>query len=95
VLGWRFDLWVEDSTGAARRFHDASVDAVWVDAGQSVKQVMGDIAAWWPKLWLNGAMGGCDYGLKRIRRAVKRHFGDVTFHDGAGDPESKWWLVRR
>jgi hypothetical protein len=94
LLGARFSVVVGDSVKTAKLL--GAVDAVWVDAGQEVKQVMGDIEAWWPKLRIGGMMGGCDYDRRRVRRAVKRRFGEMMpFHDGVGDPYSKWWLVRR
>lgn len=96
LLGDRFRIVKEDSTKAAKTFADGTVDAVWVDAGQDVKQVIRDIEAWWPKLRTGGAIGGCDYGRPRVRRAVRRHFADsLVFHLGTGDSESKWWLVRK
>jgi hypothetical protein len=94
LLGARFGVVAGDSVETAKLLGE--VDAVWVDAGQEVKQVMGDIEAWWPKLRIGGAIGGCDYGRKKVRQAVRRHFaGSLVFHPGTGDPESKWWLVRR
>lgn len=95
-LGLRFIVLKDDSARAAAQFQDKSVDAVWVDAGQEVKQVVGDITAWWPKLVPGGAIGGCDYGRPKVRQAVRRHFaGSLGFHPGTDDPKSCWWLVRR
>lgn len=49
------------TTECAKRFPDASVDFVYVDARHDRKGVISDLESWWPKLKTGGIMAGHDY----------------------------------
>jgi len=59
---------------AARRYQDASVDFVWVDADHSREVVYEDLKAWMPKLKLGGIMAGHDYPMRGVREGVSEYF---------------------
>jgi len=67
----------ESSPSAAVRFHEGSLDFVFIDADHRYEAVRDDIRAWWPKLRSGGALCGHDYAIHRdgdgiwgVQRAV-------------------------
>lgn len=50
-----------DSTAAADRFADQSVDLLFLDATHSKDAVLRDVRAWWPKIKTGGVLLGHDY----------------------------------
>jgi hypothetical protein len=63
------------SAEAAARFADGSVDFVWLDAGHDHASVAADIAAWLPKVKPGGVMGGDDWPMEGVARAVREALG--------------------
>lgn len=50
-----------DSTEAANRYADGSLDFVFIDADHEESAVMRDLLAWWPKVKAGGILAGHDY----------------------------------
>jgi hypothetical protein len=77
-----------DSLTAAKKFEDSGVGTVYIDASHEYQDVKQDIAAWLPKVYDHGYIGGHDYNLDGVRRAVDEAFGkpDATFADDS-------WIV--
>lgn len=74
-FGERSIIFVEQTTQAARRVKDGSLDFVFVDGDHSTEGVMADIYTWMPKLRLNsGCLIGHDWNLKSVRSAVAKFF---------------------
>jgi SAM-dependent methyltransferase len=63
------------SDKAAATFADASVDFVWLDAGHDHASVTADIAAWLPKVKPGGVLGGDDWPMDGVARAVREALG--------------------
>lgn len=82
----------EDSAKAADLFEDNSVDFIWVDAGHEYDEALADIAAWWPKLKAGGVMGGDDYPMPGVNKAVKQFFRS---HEVGSEAGWQWWRVRK
>jgi hypothetical protein len=77
---------------AAKKFDDCSVDFIWVDAGHEYEDVMADLEAWWPKLKVQGIIGGDDFPMLGVESAVKEFF--PAFETGSENGWS-WWRVRK
>ena len=75
ALGERFRVIQADAVEAAAQFPDHSLNAVWLDAGHSYDEVCAQIHAWLPKLWQNGILGGDDYDMPPVARAVQDCLG--------------------
>jgi predicted O-methyltransferase YrrM len=58
----------EESTIAATRFADGSLDFVFIDADHSYEAIRDDLTAWWSKIRPGGLLCGHDYGV----------YGDAT-----------------
>lgn len=58
-----------------RRFADGSLDFVWLDAGHDYASVRSDIAAWLPKVKPGGLLGGDDWPMDGVARAVREALG--------------------
>jgi hypothetical protein len=54
-------LFTQDSTEAAKRFEDGSVDFCFIDACHDEAKVRADINAWLPKIRKGGVLAGHDY----------------------------------
>lgn len=59
--GGRAHLVEHESTAAAARFPDNSLDFVYLDARHDLAGVVADIHAWWPKVKPGGVFAGHDY----------------------------------
>ena len=60
----------DDSTQAAGRYGDGSLDFVFIDADHAEASVASDLAAWWPKLKPTGVLAGHDYDESGVKKAV-------------------------
>lgn len=59
----------DDSTAAAARYADGSLDFVFIDADHEAESVYADLTAWWPKLKPGGTLAGHDYDEDGPREA--------------------------
>lgn len=59
-----------DSTIAAERFADESLDFVFIDGDHSPEKVYADCAAWWPKIKRGGLLAGHDFDETGPQSAV-------------------------
>jgi hypothetical protein len=59
------------SWDSAAHHEDASVDAVWIDAGHDTESVRRDVEAWMPKIKDGGIMAGHDIDLQGVRNGLK------------------------
>ena len=66
------------STEAAAVFGDATLDFVWLDAGHDYASVKADIEVWLPKVKAGGVLGGDDWSMYGVARAVQEALGRVT-----------------
>ena len=55
------------SLEASKKFEDASIYAVFIDADHRYNAVKEDIAAWYPKVKVGGFISGHDYGLQQSK----------------------------
>lgn len=68
----------KESTEAVKTYEDKSLDFVFIDGAHDYESVCKDIAAWLPKVKLNGIIAGHDYGYyEDVRRAVNERFEGV------------------
>lgn len=76
------------SIEAAKRIADNSLDFVYIDGSHMYHNVKADIEAWRPKVHDGGYIGGHDYDMPGVKRAVDEMYGrpDKTFQDNS-------WLV--
>lgn len=77
---------------AAGLFKDETVDFVWVDAGHEYDEVMADLKAWWPRVKPGGVIGGDDFPMDGVKRAVGEFFPHAEVVSETG---WKWWRVRK
>ena len=67
-----------DSTEASQRYVDRSLDFVFIDADHSYEAAKQDMMTWWPKVKINGIIGGHDEQHEPVSRAVKEIFGEYN-----------------
>jgi SAM-dependent methyltransferase len=79
LKGLDLEVHVMESVDAADQFKDGSVDFVWLDAGHDYESVKRDIEAWLPKVKPGGMIGGDDFPMQGVAKAVKE-FGDHELH---------------
>jgi hypothetical protein len=73
----RVEMIKEDSSAAAGKFEDGSIDYIFIDANHTYDGVKKDIECWWPKLRIGGLFFGHDYiGGDRFK-----HFGVIRAVD--------------
>jgi hypothetical protein len=77
---------------AAKKFADGSIDFIWVDAGHEYDEVLADLQAWWPKLKAQGIIGGDDFPMEGVERAVKEFFPS---YDTGTERGWTWWRVKK
>ncbi len=58
------------SQEAVAAFEDGALDFVYIDANHGYKSVLDDLRAWFPKVRGGGILGGHDYDLESVKRAV-------------------------
>jgi hypothetical protein len=102
VMGERFCLWKMPSLEVAEHFASQSVDAVWIDGDHTYEGCSADILAWFPKLVPGGIMGGDDFLMQGVSRAVVEQFAPYYICGHGESPENPeilgpwlWWLVRK
>jgi hypothetical protein len=74
ALNGRFHVHAQLSAEAAASFPDDSADVVWMDGDHEYDSIKADIAAWWPKLRVGGFMGGDDFLMFSVAKAVCEFF---------------------
>lgn len=83
-----------ESVTASKKFEDASVDCIYIDADHRYRSVKRDLAAWMPKVRPGGFISGHDYvktfpGVRRAVREVCPESKDLhVFSDGS-------WIFRK
>lgn len=94
----------DDSSAAAERFDDGSVDFLYVDASHEYDGVLRDLAAWFPKVKEGGVIAGDDWCFADrqgygVRDAVLDYFGPSAARlvIEPGSPNSEWlqWSIRK
>lgn len=55
------DIIVSESTRASKLFNDESIDMIFLDAGHEKIDILSDLQCWYPKVKINGWIGGHDY----------------------------------
>lgn len=83
---------VSDSAAAAAQFEDDSLWFVFVDGDHRYEGVKRDLDAWWPKIQRGRWIGGHDFNMPDVGRAVREKFG-TRFHLEGKDWPS--WLARK
>ncbi len=66
-----------DSVKAAALYKDQSLDFVFIDANHQYEYVCKDIQAWLPKIKPKGFIGGHDYNIPDVKRAVNEIMDNV------------------
>lgn len=66
-----------DSSESATMFKDNCVDFCFIDADHTAIAVQKDIDAWWPKIKVNGFLGGHDYPSPPLQ-AVVQQFAEIN-----------------
>lgn len=94
-VGAPLRLWQEDSTTAASRHDDGSVDFLFIDACHDYEAVRADIHAWWPKMKPGATFAGHDFlpqwaGVQQAVREFSAHVG-VPFRID----RTSWVMVKR
>lgn len=67
----------QESSSAAKEFHDQSIDFLFIDAAHDYFSIKNDITSWLPKLKRGAIMAGhdyADYGVG-VKQAVNELFG--------------------
>jgi predicted O-methyltransferase YrrM len=82
----------EPSSRAAIRFHDHTIDMIFIDGDHSYSAVLADITAWERTIKPGGLICGHDYGVHPgVKQAVDESFsyGRIKF------PAGSIWAVRK
>ena len=86
------------SRHAATLFQDESLDFVYIDANHAMREVVRDIAAWYPKVRPGGLIGGHDYLDKPpvygVKSAVDTFFKDEYVHVTTEDEWPSWFVLK-
>ena len=83
------------SIDAAKFFPDNYFDMVYIDANHTYEAVSQDIPAWLPKVKIGGILGGHDYNMSSIRRAVDELLPGAWEPPPAPRGSTKVWLFRK
>jgi hypothetical protein len=83
-----------DSLDAAKKFAALQIrpDLVYIDASHDYWAVYNDISAWYPLLSETGILGGDDWNLGDISKAVRAFAAEnnlKVYHQG-----EFWWVER-
>lgn len=91
-MGEKLQIIRSDSAAAAKKFGNASVDFVWLDAGHDYDSVARDIKAWLPKVRPGHVLGGDDYPMEGVKEAVRELLPGVDQR-----PQNGWagWWYRK
>lgn len=100
ALGDRLIVHPVSSLEASMAFLDNSLDVVWVDADHEYEGCLQDIRAWWPKIKPGGFMGGDDFMMLGVARAVCEQFAPnyICVHGWTTNPSPMpWpsWITRK
>ena len=70
---------------ASELFKDRSLDFVYIDGCHQYESALQDIKFWLPKVRFGGAIGGHDFSIDDVQKAVKEMLGThyETFKDGS------------
>jgi methyltransferase family protein len=74
--GYVPDIIYSDSTKAAERFKDHTVDFLFIDADHRYEAVKADITAWLPKMKKGSLLAGDDIAIPSVANAVLDLLGD-------------------
>ncbi len=80
----------ECSWEASRHFEDESVQVVYIDADHTYYGVSRDIDAWYPKVKSGGWIGGHDFPIPDVKKAVADKLGNVQQRSG-----SSWGFTKK
>jgi hypothetical protein len=83
----------QPSVSAAAEYSDLSLDFVFIDAAHDYQSVKNDIAAWWPKVRVGGALAGDDYNKREVAKAVRDSFLEHEMVQGTGSGQ-QWRKIR-
>ena len=83
------------SVDAAELFPTQYFDMVYIDANHSYEAVVQDIQAWLPKVKIGGILGGHDYNMSSVRRAVNELLPNAWEPPPAPRGSTKVWLYRK
>jgi hypothetical protein len=100
ALNGQYKLWDMPSVEAAAQFADDSCDVVWIDGDHSYESCLADIKAWLPKVKPGGYMGGDDWFMEGVQRAVGDSFAPnyMLGHGLSRNPNVcywPWWITRK
>lgn len=80
----------EDSTKAADRFLNNSIDFVFLDANHDYDWIKNDILAWLPKVRKGGIIAGHDATRTEVQRVLKHVFKKMV---GVDSKSSVWYKI--
>jgi len=83
------------SVVAAKLFPNGYFNMVYIDADHSYSAVAQDIEAWLPKVKIGGLLGGHDYNMATVRKAVDELLPNAWEPPPAPRGSTKVWLFRR
>ena len=89
----RVRLHVGRSDAMLRQFPDASVDAIYIDGGHSYPVVVGDCVEALRIVKPGGIIGGHDFNVSDVERAVLEVLGGVELAP-EWPPGRSWWRFR-
>ena len=79
------------SEDAAKMFHDAYFDWIYLDALHTEDAIARDLQVWWPKLRPGGLLSGDDYGDAEDTELVPARRWKSKFGTVAGNPNDGPW----
>ena len=69
-----------NSVNVADRFKNESVDFIWLDTNHDYELTIKELPAWYPKLKIGGIIGGHDWCIEGVPKAVKEFFKEFEVH---------------
>jgi len=91
----RFTVQQNSSINVSSIYPNNYFDLVFIDADHSYKSCIEDIRAWWPKVKIEGYIGGHDYDHPdqgSVKQAVDEFFGNDYVVELA---QNRTWFVRK